>query len=169
VITNKLYTFLYYFLIGVLIVIAGTVVLSALRIPGGLRIFTVSTGSMSPSVSSGSLIITKQQNNYFVGDIITFQLDKYQEKTITHRIFSVSQENDMIRFATKGDANDALDNNLITAEQIIGKVIFHVPFCGSVVAAAKTDIGRIFLIFIPTIFIIYIETKKIIREIKIIV
>ena len=97
--------------------------LSVLKIPGGLRIFTVSTGSMSPAISSGSLIITKPQKSYFAGDIITFQIGKYQDKTITHRIFNVLTKNEKNRFVTEGDANDALDNNLIITDQIIGKII----------------------------------------------
>lgn len=169
VITNKIYSFLYYFLIGILVIVAGTVVVSALNIPGGWRIFTVSSGSMSPSISSGSLIVTKPQKEYSIGDIITFQLDKYQEKTITHRIFNVFENSDSIRFATKGDANDAVDNNLITINNIVGKMVFQIPFGGSVVMAAKTSVGKIFLIFIPTIFIVFIETKKIIKELKMMV
>lgn len=164
--TKKIHAFFYYLLIIILVIIAGTVVISALEIPGGWRIFTVSTGSMSPTIPVGSLIITKKHDNYSLGDVVTFRLDEYQKKSVTHRISNSLTQNGVTRFATKGDANNALDNNLISPEQIIGKVVFSTPFFGSVIVAAKTGIGKVLLIIIPTILIISTEVQKIIKEIK---
>jgi len=159
-------SFAYYLLITILIVIASTIVISALELPGGWRIFTVSTGSMSPSIPAGSLIITKQQNNYLPGDVVTFKFDKYQKNSVTHRIFNTFQKNGVTLFATKGDANDILDNNLISSDQIIGKVIFYAPTYGAIIVAAKTGIGKILLIIIPAIIIISIEIWKIIKAVQ---
>jgi len=164
--TKKIYAFFYYLLIFILITVAGTVVISALEIPGGWRIFTVSTGSMSPTIPVGSLIITKKYDNYSLGDVVTFRLDEYQKKSVTHRISNSFKQDGATRFATKGDANDALDNNLISSDQIIGKVVFSTPFFGSVIVAAKTGIGKVLLIIIPAILIISTEVRKIIKELK---
>lgn len=121
---------------------------------------------MSPAIPRGSLIITKKQNNYFVGDIITFQHDKYKEGTTTHRIYNILNDNGQKLFVTKGDVNDALDSSIISSTQIIGKPIVFIPFYGTIVMAAKSDSGKIFIILIPVIIIISVETKKIINEIN---
>lgn len=165
-IIKKISTFLYYTFIVFLVIITSTIIISALEVPKGWRIFTVSSGSMSPNISSGSLIITKKENDYLVGDAVTFEIDKNKRDYTTHRIFKIDDKDNIIKFITKGDANDALDNNLITSEQIIGKVVFQVPFLGTIITTAKTNFGKVFLIIIPVIIIIYVEIKKIINEMK---
>ncbi len=69
----------------------------------GYQIYRVETGSMSPTLPTGSIIISKKVNNNTdikVDDIITF---KHDGDIITHRIVEEIEENGIVYFKTKGD------------------------------------------------------------------
>ena len=84
----------------------------------GFAFLIVATGSMSPQINPGELIIIKEYTNYQVGDIVTYKVD--DEHLITHRIIE-KQDNQII---TKGDFNNIVDDP-ININQIQGKVIYQ--------------------------------------------
>ena len=84
----------------------------------GFAFLIVTTGSMSPQINPGELIIIKEYTNYQVGDIVTYKVD--DEHLITHRIIE-KQDNQII---TKGDFNNIVDDP-ININQIQGKVIYQ--------------------------------------------
>ncbi|MEE3446738.1 MAG: signal peptidase I, partial [Prevotella sp.] len=65
------------------------------------------------------------------GDVITFMMD---ENTVaTHRIYEVVPDKtdpSVIRFRTKGDANDAVDGGLVHYRNVIGTPVFTIPYLG---------------------------------------
>ena len=99
-------------------IIVAIVVILALLLVGarvvGLQVFTVLSGSMEPTYHTGSLIYVKKVDPYTIepGQPITFMLD---ENTIaTHRVVGIVPDEEdptVIRFRTKGDANDAEDGS----------------------------------------------------------
>ena len=96
----------------------------------GYHAYSVDTGSMEPTIKTGSLIFVKRYVNfedYKIGDIVTFS-DLTHEKSFTHRIVEINAQNRA--FVTKGDANDT--NDLSPAEFIYatGKVEFIIPYLG---------------------------------------
>ena len=115
------------------------VVLLALLIVGarifGLEVFTVLSGSMEPEYPVGSLIYVQKVDYRELksGDVITFMLD---EKTVaTHRIVEVlPDENDpsVLRFRTKGDANNIEDGTPIHYKNVLGSPVFMIPLLGYV-------------------------------------
>ena len=99
----------------------------------GLQVFTVLSGSMEPTYPVGSLIYVKKADPFALesGDVITFMLD--EDTVATHRIVEVvPDENDasVVRFRTKGDANEAVDGALVHYKNVIGSPVFHVPLLG---------------------------------------
>ena len=66
----------------------------------------------------------------------------------------------------KGDANEDPDLQIVTTENIVGKVMFSIPFIGYVGSLVRTSIGYTFLVLIPGIILIVFETRNIIRELK---
>lgn len=98
----------------------------------GLQIYTVLSGSMEPAYQTGSLIYVKEVDTEELkeNDVITFRLGG--STIATHRIVEVvMEENDSgIRFRTKGDANDNVDSNLVSGEDVIGTPIFTIPYLG---------------------------------------
>lgn len=102
--------------------------------------------------------------DYNVGNIITkWKEDK--KVTITHRIVSKEEMAGKSTYQTKGDANNAPDSDKITKDQIIGKMIWSLPYLGYPVGYAKTAPGLILIIIIPAVIIIYDEMNKIKKEI----
>jgi len=143
------------FLVGIL------VVLSTLSPSDKYKLFTVQSGSMEPAIKTGSVIFTKKQNDYQVGDIVTRETSD-GEIPVTHRI--VREENEL--FVTKGDANDGDDRDEFSKEKVIGKVYLKIPYLGYPVSFAKTSHGFILIIVIPAVILIYEELRKIKKEIK---
>lgn len=101
----------------------------------GYKFYDVLTGSMSPTINPGSLIIVKEMDSNEIneGDIITFKGSSTSNLT-THRVVEVIEKNNNIKFQTKGDANDVLDPMLVDEGLLVGKVVFNVPYMGKVMS-----------------------------------
>lgn len=117
----------------------------------GMEAFAVQSGSMEPVHPTGSLIYVKQTDvsTLEVGDVITFRL--HGNVTGTHRIIEIisdTEQSDSIRFRTKGDANDAADCNPVESKDVIGKVIFSIPYLGFISHFIQLPIGKYIVVFI---------------------
>ena len=101
----------------------------------GYKFYNILTGSMSPTINPGSLIIVKEidDNEVKEGDIITFKGTTTSNLT-THRVVEVIEKNNNIKFQTKGDANDVLDPMLVDGNLLVGKVVFNIPYMGKVMS-----------------------------------
>ncbi len=106
----------------------------------GLAEFNVITGSMEPKLPVGSLVYVKAASfeDLKEKDIIAF--DK-GATVITHRIVSIN-ESDML-ITTKGDANDANDFTPVPYQDVIGKVVFHIPVYGFIAAFISSILGKV--------------------------
>lgn len=115
---------------------------------------------MNPTLNTGSIIITKTFPEYSPEDIITYyaKIDG-REEIITHRILHLGGN----VYVTKGDANVAIDREIVIPRLVIGKVIFIYPYIGYLVAFAKTKIGEWLMILLPAIAIISIEIAKMVH------
>jgi len=132
------------------------------KIGGDTKYEPVLTGSMEPSIPVGGVVIIKPTNpeTVQVGDIICF---KFSESTlITHRVTAINDQG----FITKGDANENTDIQVVSTENVVGKVIFVVPLIGYVGTFARTKLGLILFLFIPATTIIVFEIRNIFNELK---
>jgi len=144
----------YYGVVIIVSIMASFVVISTLTLPGGARLLVVESGSMEPTINTGSLILIRPDRQYKKGDIVSFKDDN--QKSITHRIFKV----DNGQFATKGDANDAVDNELINPNQIEGKVIFWLSYFGTIMNFLKNKTVTSLLIVVPATLIVAREIYR---------
>jgi signal peptidase I len=152
--------FVYGFVVFALFLIAGLTAISALNIPGNYKLMVVMSGSMEPSIRTGSVVVVQPKTDYQKGDVITFRDVAGSRSTVTHRIFEAKDGS----FLTKGDANNAPDSAEINKGQILGRVAFVIPFIGYPVSFAKTQRGLIILVVIPAVIIIYNELITIKNE-----
>ncbi len=136
------------------------VVLSVLPIPGIYKLYTVQSGSMEPNIQTGSLAVVLPADTYSVGDVITFADSANAKTTTSHRIVSINETS----FKTKGDANENIDAAAVLKTNVIGKILFHIPYVGYPVGYAKTLPGLIILIVIPATIIVWEESKKLKKE-----
>ena len=150
-------------------VLVGIVVLLAVLLVGarviGLQVFTVLSGSMEPAYHTGSLIYVKEVDTFDLeaGDVITFMLN--EDTVATHRIVEVvpdETDSSVIRFRTKGDANNVEDGSLVHYKNVIGTPVFTIPYLGYVASYIQKPPGMyvaiaagafIFMLsFIPDLF-----------------
>lgn len=156
--------------VAVVTCFACLLVISAFDLPGGIKVYTVQSGSMEPTIKTGSIIISKYEQSYAVGDIITFKpeterLIKKPKITTTHRVIKIDTKDQKTIYRTKGDANNTEDSSSVSQDLILGKAVFSIPFLGYPLTFAKTQTGLIVLIVIPATIIIYNELITIKHEI----
>jgi len=161
----KIFKICYYTLLAILISLALLFIGSMFPIPGNYKMMTVLSGSMEPAIHTGSVVIVKPMKSYEIGDVITFGKATKTETPITHRVYDMRIQEGNPIYITKGDANNAHDQREIMANEVIGKVLFSVPYAGYAVEAAKKPIGFILIIIIPAVVIVGDELRKIWKEI----
>ncbi len=97
----------------------------------GHPVMAVQSGSMTPTIRTGDLIIDRavtpaQAEHLGVGQIISFRVDG--TKVFTHRIVAVvTGAGGAVAYRTKGDANNAADTALRPAASVIGVYETKVP------------------------------------------
>ena len=112
----------------VLVVILALLLVGARLV--GLQVFTVLSGSMEPTYHTGSLIYVKKVDPLTVqaGEVITLMLD--EDTVATHRVVEVvpdEEDASVVRFRTKGDANDSEDAGLVHSNNLLGTPVFTIP------------------------------------------
>lgn len=153
----------YWLIILALVIIAVSTTFSVLKIPGGFKALVVQSGSMEPSIKTGSVVLIKKQDTYSVGDIISF-VGAGSDST-THRVIKTNIVKSKEIFNTKGDANQGEDREAVGIDNILGKTVFTVPYLGYIVAFTKTQKGFIFLIVVPATIIVFSEILNIKKQI----
>ena len=135
-------------------------------IRGDVHLLIVLSGSMEPSIHIGDIVVSSRVDvkELKEGDIITFRY-KGEDNYITHRISKVLHTEFGIFFKTKGDANENEDSRLVESNEVVGKVLFVIPYLGYLPAFARTIPGYILLILLPGVLIIVNELKRIRTEI----
>jgi len=162
----KIFKIIYYVLIGFIILIALLLIISVLPITGNYKIMTVISGSMEPDIKMGSVVAVKPVADYKIGDVITFGPVSKTKAPTSHRIYDIKVVDGKPVYITKGDANNAPDTREVFQKDIIGKVLFDIPYVGYAVDFAKKPIGFSLIIIVPAAVIIADEIKKIFYEIK---
>ena len=163
---NNIYKIFYYFFITAVLVIGALLLTTFFKTPGNYAVKIVKSGSMEPAIKTGSVIVIKPDAEYKVGDIITFGKDDKRNIPTSHRISAVRMVQGKMLYTTKGDANNASDAKEISQNEIIGRVVFKIPYLGYVLDMAKKPIGFFLLIVIPALAIVYDEIVKIWKEVR---
>ena len=93
---------------------------------------TIGSGSMSPAIEKGDVIILKGMKNEEArkikkGDVLVYNHDN---KIIVHRVIKKSNNGKTISFKTKGDYNNTKDSWTVKQEDVIGIVKFRIRWIG---------------------------------------
>jgi signal peptidase len=115
----------------------------------GFKPLTVLSNSMLPVFAAGDVIITREIDADALkkGDIISFYNE--EKRLITHRITTIVEKEGERHFYTKGDNNNAIDDNVTTANEIVGKELFHIPKLGFLSNYTKGPMGFLLFIVFP--------------------
>ena len=129
----------------------------------GFAAMTVLTRSMQDEIPQDSLVIIRETdpNLIEVGDDITFLIS--ETVTVTHRvvdIFPDYQGSGLPGFQTKGTMNRVPDDNIVLAEEVLGRVVFHNLLLGRVVIFIRD-----FALFIGIFAVLLIALVTVLRMI----
>lgn len=122
-------------LLALLAVLAALVVVPRVL---GWAPLTVLTGSMEPTVPTGSQVVVAPVDDVAaleVGDVITVMPFPDDLTLVTHRVVARTDTADGPSFVTQGDANDVADAWEVTETQIRGEVRYWLPVAGYVATA----------------------------------
>ncbi len=162
----KAFKIIYYILTVFIGAIAILLIGSVIPIAGNYKLMVVQSGSMEPVIKMGSMIVVKPSEDYKIGDMISFMNRVEREESITHRIIDLEVIEGESFYVTKGDANEDPDPRRVAKRDIIGKVLFSIPYFGYAVDFAKKPLGFALIIILPASIIILDEARKIYEEIK---
>ena len=135
-----------------------------MRILGNYKIMHVLTGSMSPAIEAGDIIVTKAVDSRGLkkGDIITFRIAN--KTLITHRIIGI---NDDWSFVTKGDANNIEDIDIKVHEaNIIGKYFIRIPKGGYILKLIQSPVSLMIFILLPIVILAWDEIRSYNKKFK---
>lgn len=165
---KKLFKVLLDVIVWIIIILAATVTVITLtsREKGVSNIFgyiplNIQTGSMEPTIMAGDLIITREYDGATIlakETIISFFTVEENTKIInTHRIVDVYTVNGMVSYVTKGDNNDAIDEQQVAPGDIISTYNdTRIAGIGSILTFLKTKVGFFVCIILPlAAFFIY--------------
>jgi len=112
----------------------------------------VLSGSMEPTVTTGSLLITRTTpaSDLMRGDVVT--VPRRDRTLVTHRIVQITRRGDTATLRLKGDANDAVDPEAYPVKQA-GKKVIAIPYAGRVAAWASSGFG-LFLLGLYVAFLV---------------
>jgi signal peptidase len=117
---------------GAVVVILGTFIATgAVAWHEGYRLYAVKTGSMTPGLPVGSLLIDAPASGHYQrGDVVTVERGgDASNRVVTHRVYAVGSGGGI---RTKGDANPDPDVSVARPSAVVGEVIHHVPYGGYV-------------------------------------
>jgi signal peptidase len=122
----------------------------------GHPVMSVLSGSMTPAIRTGDLVIDNpvspsQAGHLKVGQIISFRAGS---KVFTHRIHAVEHVHGQVAYQTKGDANNAPDRPLVPPPAVIGVFSARVPDGGYVLSAVHTPTVLAFLLAAPMLWLL---------------
>lgn len=160
------FKFIYYIFIAFIAAIALLLIVSVFPITGNYKLMIVQSGSMEPKIKMGGLVLVKPADEYKIGDVITFGPYTRTKAPTTHRIYDIRVVEGKTSYITKGDANEDLDQKEVQEKDILGKVLFSVPYVGYAVDFAKKPLGFGLIIIVPAVIIIFDEARKIYEEVK---
>lgn len=151
----------------VVLILAGLSLLTMLPLRTPIKPFIVLTGSMNPTIPTGSIAFVERGfEGLKIGDIVTFKRPDKPVDNVTHRIVKEENVDGKTVYITRGDANNSDDLWKVRKEAIWGKALFNVPLLGYVISFSKTKPGVILLIVLPLIIIALDEMRVIYKEIK---
>lgn len=153
------------------------------------KLWAVSSDSMKPLLTRGDMVLTEKQSEYKVGDIIAFDMNKEvflhrisrldlakagpsktsetASSSSATTIANITTEipagynTNLVRYYTKGDANNVEDGRSIELSAIHGKMIFYAPQIGHPLLWLNSVAGVIIALIIPVSMILALNLKDI--------
>jgi signal peptidase len=145
------------------------ILVALLVVTGMLQFYVVLSGSMQPTFQAGDVILTVDAPvaSLQVNDIITYHSPENSGYLVTHRIVGRINGECGTAFQTKGDANEGVDQYLVSSDLVVGRMVFAIPYVGYVASISHSFIGFLFLVLAPGSIVICAEVLSIVKKKKV--
>lgn len=169
VIWNIFYAILVIFVLLLLLIVIMQRVSNNKVTLGGFSIFNIITSSMEPKYAIGDVLLAKNVNpeEIEIGDDVVYKGEKgnFAGKIVTHQVIDIEEENNELKFHTKGLANEEEDP-VISSNQIYGEVIYKIKTLSLISKIVNNLYAFYFAIFVPIAIILFIEIRKTVISIR---
>lgn len=119
----------------------------------GVRMFSIQTESMYPTLNPGDLIFdtaVKDTSSLKIGDIITYWTVINGERVLnTHRITEIYDGGGYLIFGTKGDNNTSADPLTVHESEVVGRYAAKIGGAGKVFDYLQTSTGFLIVVVVP--------------------
>ena len=148
----------------------------------GWLVQSVATGSMDPTIPTGSAILYRPVAPADVrpGDIIVFEsptgaavgtgagssFAATEPMLVTHRVVAIEERDGVRGFRTKGDANDDRDPFFVSPQMVRAEYVAHVPAVGGLVSDPASRRWLFGAVALAGLVVIVVETRTIARELR---
>ena len=92
-------------------------------------VLVIATESMTGELNKGDVALYEQYDDQLIteGQVIVFEKNK---SMIIHRVIKIEKINGVVRYYTKGDANEDRDSGFITNSDVVGLIDYKIPYIG---------------------------------------
>ncbi|MDQ1685417.1 MAG: signal peptidase [Frankiaceae bacterium] len=126
---------------------------AALVVPAaiGWRPLTVMSGSMSPSIDTGDVVVTRPlaATEIAPGDVVTFRDPLDAHRLITHRVRVVAVHGRAVDVVTRGDANTGVEKWSVPVDGSVGRVVYRLPRLGYALHPLAMPMAQLFFLGLP--------------------
>lgn len=143
------------------LLIIGIILILSTRIPiGSVQLMTVTGNSMEPTITARDVILVDTaETQPVIGDIVSYYytFEENERLIVTHRIVGIEKWG----YRTKGDAYADPDDYTVFPEDVVGVMLFRIPYFGSLIHFAGTSKGFLTLVIFPASILIIQELIEI--------
>jgi signal peptidase len=134
----------------------------------GWELQVVLSGSMEPTYPVGSLNLVQplEASEVEAGMPMAFWAPSDAKVMVTHRVVEVVQLEDGLYFRTQGDANEDPDPELVPADNVVGRVRWHIPYLGHLVRRLRDRQGFLLLMAVPAGLLVFGEIRNIASQLR---
>jgi signal peptidase I len=85
---------------------------------------------------------------------------------VTHRIVRIIKDNQGLAFQTKDDANESIDQCVMSSDLVVSRMVLIIPYVGYVAMISHSFLGFLLLVLAPGIVVIGAEVISIVKKEK---
>lgn len=140
--------------------------------PSPMGLYTIISPSMTPDIQVYDVVfvVRKDPKEIEVGDIVSYysNLSTIDSSIpVTHRVVEKFNTNSGVSFRTKGDANSAVDNEIVMGESVVGTVRLVIPLLGRIQFFLASKGGWFIAILFPAVGIVIYDIIKLIKLVRV--
>jgi len=150
--------------LGIVLLLAFVLPFVAYAVPqliGAEYSYVVLSGSMQPTLAPGDVtyVDAVEASAIEEGDVVNFKRAE-DDRTTTHRVIEIVEENGGPAFRTEGDNNEDPDQGLVTPDELRGRVMqvggvtLAVPLIGYLIQFSSGGLGFVLLFVVPVTLLV---------------